>query len=725
MTRATRIAAALICLVGIILFAYAVPTFYVQLRDHCIGQACPAFYDTPPTAEWLAARGWTSAWFAAAYTFVYTLFGLVYIGAGVLILSKKASGLTGQVAAVALVNVGLSFGSLGQGLSVAQPELAVPLRILEGLGFCALYTLFFIFPGGRFAPRWTFYLWLAILVPGVVRTAFPDWIPIALYQGWSIFWMASLLFIQIYRYRKIMNPVEKQQTKWAVFGMAAAMAGLFSITLLFLFANSVLQRSPILLFAADGVLELSMLLMPVALAFALLKRRLWDIDPIVNRTVVYGALSLFVVAAYVLIVWYLGTILRTSSTWFGSIVAAGVVAVLFAPLKSWLQRKVNRLMYGENDDPLSVLTRLGRSLENPLSPADALDVVVRTLKDALRVPYAGLRLHRDGASYTAAELGDRSEETWAFPLVHRGEAVGELLVAARSAGEAFTSSDRRFLDVLARHAGAVVQSAQATLDLQRSNEELRDSRERLVLAREEERRRLRRNLHDDLAPRLAALAFTASAGETLLESDPAKTKAILAELQTVIRMTVTDIRRLVHDLRPPALDELGLVGAIRERMNDLNRPLRPNPASGGGGSLVFRLEAPETLPPLPAAVEVAAFRIVTEAIVNVVRHARATECRVRILVSASGDGLELEVIDDGKGVGSGVVGGAAISEASAGATDEGAVREPIGGPGGIGLQSMRERAEELGGTCRLERRMPAGSRLWAYLPVAEQGSESA
>jgi signal transduction histidine kinase len=210
-----------------------------------------------------------------------------------------------------------------------------------------------------------------------------------------------------------------------------------------------------------------------------------------------------------------------------------------------------------------------------------------------------------------------------------------------------------------------------------------------------------------LAPRLAALALTASAAETLLQTDPATTRTILVELQTVIRSTVADIRRLVHDLRPPALDELGLVGAIQERIHDLSRPLKPADAGNDSkpapvSQLQFRLNAPEELPPLPAAVEVAAFRIVTEAIVNVVRHAEATVCEVNIRLNKS---LEIEIRDNGRG---------AKDKRKANPT------------GGIGLHSMRERAEELGGYCLFEAMPSGGTKVVAMLPIeADVGSESA
>ncbi|WP_276356556.1 sensor histidine kinase [Cohnella caldifontis] len=704
--------AGLVCLCGIVLFVYSVPVFFVQLRDHCVGLAeCVAFYDTAPTPEWLRAHGMSSATFASAYTGLYALFGLVYIGVGLLIFRYKSLEFTGLVASVALVTQGYMFASLPLFLTHVHPSLTVLNHVLEVFSFSSLLTLYFVFPNGRFEPRWTKFGLIALLVPGVLRTLFPDTVLDLQYWGrnlflvWTLAWMTSLLAVQIYRYRKVLDPVERQQAKWAFFGMFGGMAFLLGITLVFILRAEALNGNPMLLFAMEALLDFGMMLIPVTLLLALLKRRLWDIDALVGRTLVYGALSAFVIAVYVIGVWYVGTVFRSASHLISSLIATGLVAVLFGPLKERLQRQVNRLIYGRSEDPLSVLGVLGRQLENPLSPQESLRVVTQTVKDALKLPYAGISLNRDGETIVVAEDGDPEGEPARLPLVHRGEELGELLVSPRSAGESFTVSDRRFLDMLARQAGAVVSGATASLDLMRAAEDLRESRERLVLAREEERRRLRGNLHDDLAPRLAALAFTASAAETLIESDPARTKSILVELQTTIRSAVTDIRRLVHDLRPPSLDELGLIGAIRERIHDVTRPMHRQDAAVPADGIDFRLDAPEELPPLPAAVEVAAFRIVTEALVNVVRHSGAKRCRVSLAcVREPSPALLLEISDDGRGFGDG--------------------RRASAEPGGIGTQSMRERAEELGGSCRFEQGTPHGTRVRVTLPLSHTNGEA-
>jgi signal transduction histidine kinase len=217
-----------------------------------------------------------------------------------------------------------------------------------------------------------------------------------------------------------------------------------------------------------------------------------------------------------------------------------------------------------------------------------------------------------------------------------------------------------------------------TADLQRS-------RERLVTAREEERRRLRRDLHDGVGPQLAALTLKIETARNLLSDDPTA-DALLSDLAQRARAAVADVRRSVHALRPPTLDELGLVPALRETAAQYTH-----------NDLRVSVEAPEKMPPLPAAVEVAAYRIAQEAITNVVRHAGARNCRTRFDLDEERGLLRLEVTDDGRGIGD----------------DRGT---------GIGLYSMRERAEELGGTCTVEPVPAGGTRVLAQLPCAREES---
>jgi signal transduction histidine kinase len=188
------------------------------------------------------------------------------------------------------------------------------------------------------------------------------------------------------------------------------------------------------------------------------------------------------------------------------------------------------------------------------------------------------------------------------------------------------------------------------------------------------------------------VGLTAAAAGELIATDPLRAKAVSDRLQTAIRAAVADVRRLAYDLRPPTLDELGLVEALRERTQQYT-------AADGAAGLRATIEAPDALPALPAlpaAVEVAAYRIVQEALMNVTRHAQARTCVVRVACPA-GSPLRIDVVDDGIGL-----------------------PDPTGRRPGLGLRSMQERASELGGGCAVERAVPCGTRVSAWLPVAGQ-----
>jgi signal transduction histidine kinase len=430
-----------------------------------------------------------------------------------------------------------------------------------------------------------------------------------------------------------------------------------------------------------------LLLLAVFACIAILRYKLYDIDRLINRTLVYSALSACVVGTYVLAVVALGAIFQARGNIAVSLLATALVAILFQPLRSRFQRGVNRMMYGERDDPSAVTSRLGQRIEATLAPEAVLPTVVETIAQALKLPYVAILL-KEGEGYrTGAAYGSPPEEPEALPLVYQREEIGRLVIAPRAPGERLSEADRRLLEDLARQAEVAVHAVKLTSDLQ-------SSRERLVTAREEERRRLRRDLHDGLGPTLASFALKLDAARKLVRSKPGDTEVLLSRLKDQTQETVSDVRRLVYGLRPPALDDLGLVGAIRqqaeshgfvahERFSEDAREDEP---------VFFSIEAPEDWPSLPAAVEVAAYRTVQEALTNIARHAHATSCRVRISVDLARSVLELEVTDDGMGM-------------------------PEGRRAGVGLTSMRERAEELGGTCDVDTNPNGGTRVLARLPL--------
>jgi signal transduction histidine kinase len=434
---------------------------------------------------------------------------------------------------------------------------------------------------------------------------------------------------------------------------------------------------------------LLLLLIPVSVGIAILRYHLWDIDILIKRTLVYGLLTAFVIGMYVLIVGYLGAIFRAEGNLAISLIATGVVAVLFQPLRDRLQRGVNRLIFGLRDEPYVVLAGLGQRVKTTLDPDAVLPTIVATVREALKLSYAAIEVLDGSQVVLAAAAGDpRATDPLRLPLTHQGEPIGTLVIAARGRSDALAPADVRLLQDLANQIGTAVHTVRLTSDLRALTHDLQRSREHLITAREEERRRLRRDLHDGLGPMLSAIMLKVGLLRSRYQHDPETTETLLTQLEAEIELVIGDIRRLVYNLRPPALDELGLVGAIREYIARLGGQASANPAA-----LTVTLELAEPLPPLPAAVEVAAYRIVQEALTNVIRHAHAHVCQVRFLVDAL---LQIDVADDGDGL-------------------------DAANRAGVGLTAMRERAEELGGTFTIRNKAPCGTLLTARLPLADVG----
>lgn len=594
-------------------------------------------------------------------------------------------------------------------LAATWPVWRWPATAQHALGGTVLFTLFFyLFPNGRFVPGWTRGL-AAVLVASQValllltgsRFDIALRFPAANLVAQLAWWITGL-GAQLYRYRHVSGALERQQTKVVVSGFVVMVGTVLGAAGFMALVPAAREYGSLAGIAVQALVNVSLLIIPVTIAFALLRYRLWDLDLVINRALVYLALTACISALYVLVVGTLGALLHARSNLLISLVAAGVVAVLFQPLRERLQRGVNRLLYGERDEPYAVLARLGRRLAETMAPDAVLPAIVGTVREAMKVPYVAITLDRDGAAVLDASTGTPVAGSLAVPLVHRGEHVGRLHVGPRAVGEPFTAADRGLLDQLARQAGAAIYGVRLTADLLHLTTELQGARERLVLAREEERRQLRGDLHDELAPTLAALALTAATAGDLIARDPDRAHTLVTELRTSIRGAVGDVRRLAHDLRPPTLDELGLVAAIRERAAQYNAFAGPARTAAGPGGLRVAVEAPEHLPPLPAAVEVAAYRIVQEALLNVDRHARARDCHISLALHGTGTEtreLVVEVLDDGDGI-------------------------PEHRGAGVGLHSMRERAAELGGACTIERRQPAGTRVTARLPVSQESTHA-
>lgn len=354
--------------------------------------------------------------------------------------------------------------------------------------------------------------------------------------------------------------------------------------------------------------------------------------------------------------------------------AAGVVAAAFQPVRSRVQRGVNRLLYGTRDDPYEVVRELGRLLAASGPPGDVLDTLAASIREALRVPH--VRIEAPGEQgRTLAQAGQTVAASERLPLVNQGETVGWLVIALRAGDDELSNQDRKLLDDLTHHVAVALRAALLEQDVQRSREALR-------LALEEERRRIRRDVHDGLGPSLATVVLGL---ERLRNTGVGGTNGavdLVTELKEQTQEAIGGMRALIDGLRPSPLDNLDLVAAIRLHGERLC-------SQSCGQPLAFTVDAPVALPELPAAVEVAAYRIAMEALTNVVRHAGATKCTVRIAMDGQ---LRLQIVDDGVGL-------------------------PPAYIAGVGLRSMRERSAELGGTATVTG-LDRGTSVSVVIPLA-------
>lgn len=519
------------------------------------------------------------------------------------------------------------------------------------------------------APLWTVAAWGG--GSAAVSANLLDWTG-RLIVGTSLAVVAALLVmigVALSWLRSGRDALERQQMRWLVgTGVLSASAGLAGWFLPEMMLGEGLPTAWI---------GLSGLPFVIGLGVSLLRYRLFDLDVVLNRGLVYGLLTAGIVTVYIVVVAAAAAVMRGDVATPASIVATVVVAVAVNPLRMLLQRGIDRMMYGDRDDPYSALSRLDRRLDDAGDSDRVLAAVAEDIADALRVPYVALevdplrRLVEAGTRPRwLTDDGDLVEQS----LADRGERIGRLLVAPRAPKTPFSPADRRLIDDLSRRVSAAGREISLRADLQRS-------REQLVLAREEERRRLRRALHDELGPAIAGLGLRTEAARRVVDTDPQEASATLSVVRDSARSLVTDIRRLAYDLRPPALDDLGLGGALEQHARGIEHPA------------VTVTESAE-LGELPAAVEAAAYRIAIEAVTNTVRHADATRCTISL--AALNGSLEIRVADDGRGI-------------------------PADVRAGVGIAAMRERAAELGGSLLVEPGSAGGTIVVATLPIGGDG----
>jgi signal transduction histidine kinase len=439
---------------------------------------------------------------------------------------------------------------------------------------------------------------------------------------------------------------------------------------------------------------LGLVLVPVAAAIAVLKYRLYDIDVVISRTLVYGALAAFITAVYVGIVVGVGTLVGSGGqpNLVLSIVATAIVAVAFQPVREQLQRVANRLVYGKRATPYEVLSQFSERVAETYGAEEALPKMARVLAEgtgaerALVWLRAGTLLRPAAAwpeSGGAAQepvrvLGDNMPDLpgdEAVPVQHQGELLGGLTVTKRS-GESLTPIERKLLDDLAHQAGLVLKNVGLTAELLARLEDLRASRQRLVAAQDEERRRLERNLHDGAQQNLVAIKVKLGLAEMIAAKDPARAKELLAQLKGDTDEALETLRSLARGIYPPLLAEKGLAAALESQARKATLPVDVE-ADGVGR--------------FPQDTEAAVYFCVLEALQNVQKYADASRAVVRL--STVREELHFEVNDDGKGF------------------------EPATQKMGSGSQNMRDRIDALGGSMEVKSATGAGTSVVGYLPI--------
>lgn len=426
--------------------------------------------------------------------------------------------------------------------------------------------------------------------------------------------------------------------------------------------------------AVDAVIVAVAVLPVAAMTVGVVRPTVVPVESLLVRTLVLGAVALSLLGVDLLVVAVLSHTLGDLGQRQLVTVVLLVTALGYGPLRRRLSRLAQAWILGSRGNRYDVMAGLAASLESIEDGPAQLGAVARAVADAFGVGYVAVEVDRPGGERLTATFGDRPAEVRTLPITYRESEVGRLVLPARGLRSRLSSRDERLLGDLVRQAATAARTS-------RLADELQASRERLVNAREEERRRIRRDLHDGLGPAMAGVVYQLETARLLVETDPHRATDQLDIVREHVQEIVADVRRLVHDLRPPALDDRGLVGAVRQLAEHQQLPVEVEAADLGA---------------LPAAVEVAAYRIVAESLTNVVRHARAGSARVRF-ERTSAD-LVVEVADDGTGIGEDV-------------------------QAGVGLLSIRERASELGGHTDVSCPQSGGTVVRAVLPLGTTGEE--
>jgi signal transduction histidine kinase len=421
--------------------------------------------------------------------------------------------------------------------------------------------------------------------------------------------------------------------------------------------------------------------MAAAIAIAILRHRLFDIDLMISRTVAYGALAGVITAFYIGVVAGVGGLLAagSESRLILAVVATAFVAVAFQPLRARLERLANRLVYGVRAVPYEVLADFTSRLDGRENSLQLLPVMARMLAQGTGSDAATVWLHENGREIAASSFPEHQDvapetATRSVLLQHAGANLGTLAVARRS-GEALSPTEERLMDGLASQAGLVLHSAGLQDELSRRMIELRQSRHRLVTAQDEARRRLERDLHDGAQQNLVSLRMKLGLAASLARDKPGSLEPLLQEMQSELGDALDSLRNLARGVYPPLLEAEGLKAALRARARQV--PISIDVQSGHER--------------YPRELEGAVYFCCSEALQNLSKHSRATRGSVRVWCEDRR--LCFEVQDNGRGLD--------------------AARVKLGG----GLQNIRDRLDALGGVADVSSAPGSGARVAGWVPL--------
>jgi signal transduction histidine kinase len=476
---------------------------------------------------------------------------------------------------------------------------------------------------------------------------------------------------------------ERQQLKWIAYAVTVTAVAYIPLTFL---PDS----------TATGLADIAIgfgILLPIAAGVAIFKHRLYDIDIVISRTLVYGSLAVFITAVYVGIAVGVGTLVGSGGKPNPalSILATAIVAIGFQPVRERVQKVANRLVYGKRATPYEVLSEFSGRVAETYAADEVLPRMARVLLEGTGAESATVWLRGNAELRPAATFPDAPGlheplamrngtlpalpgATRAVEVRHQGELLGALSVSKRR-GEALTPIEEKLVDDLAHQAGLVLKNVGLSADLRARLEELRASRQRLVSAQDVERRRLERNLHDGAQQHLVALKVKLGLVQMLLGRDPAKAAATLAQLKGDADEALETLRDLARGIYPPLLADRGLVVALESQGRKAVLPVRV--VAEGMGRYAQDVEA-------------TVYFCVLEALQNVQKYANASE--VVVLLHTEEGMLVFEVIDDGAGF------------------DVKSVRK------GAGLTNMSDRVDALGGSVEVVSQPGAGTRVRGALP---------